>query len=143
MRVIKNHTLRHAFMYHTFKLIYMPQSHIFCVNKRDPWFVFRESLARVHVYMETFRVFEIFESPAYTVSRPLPYGEPHIPKIMPYVPHILSKFFLLLYIIHFEWIHVTRVPTWTSYQIRKMCVAHAPGIPGLFSLPSTSKQTTS
>ena len=32
---------------------------------------------------------------------------------------------------------------WTSYQIRKLPVAHAPGMPGTFSPPPTSKQTAS
>ena len=106
-------------MYHSVNSISMPQSKITCVNKRKPWLVFRESLARVHVYMETFRVFKIFESPAYTVSRPLPYGGPHIPQRLPYIPHILLSFVLSLRIIRFEWIHVTHVPTRTSYQIPK------------------------
>ena len=32
---------------------------------------------------------------------------------------------------------------WASYQIRKLWVAHAPGLPGTFSPPPTSKETAS
>ena len=35
------------------------------------------------------------------------------------------------------------VMAWASYQIRKIAVAHAPGMPGTFSPPPSSKETAS